>query len=72
MYLHPRIGDFVTNTCPQCKKIVRSRLERRSVTLARTRLVVPHVLVDVCVGCGHALSIAPESMAQLREAGVPK
>ncbi|HMA22976.1 MAG TPA: hypothetical protein VKP00_03250 [Gemmatimonadaceae bacterium] len=41
----------------------------RSVELARTRLVVPDVLVDVCPDCGHMISIAPEALPQLREAG---
>jgi hypothetical protein len=40
--------------------------------MARTRLVVPDVLVNVCHECGHMISIAAESVAQLREAGVPK
>ena len=41
----------------------------QSVELARTRLVVPDVLVDVCPDCGHMISIAPEALPQLREAG---
>ena len=72
MIAHPTVGDFITNTCPRCNKIVRSHLELRSVELARTRLVVPDVLVDVCPSCGHMISIAPDSVAQLREAGVTK
>ena len=59
-------------TCRRCRKIVRSRRELRSVELARTRLVIPDVLVDVCHECGHMIAVAPESIAQLREAGVPK
>ncbi len=59
-------------TCRRCKKIVRSHRELRSVELARTRLVVPDVLVEVCLECGHMIAIAPESVAQFREAGVPK
>jgi endogenous inhibitor of DNA gyrase (YacG/DUF329 family) len=72
MIAHPRVGDHITNTCPRCHKIVRSRLALRSVELARTRLVVPDVLVDVCPECGHMISMLPESIAQLREAGCPK
>lgn len=64
-----RAGDFVTNVCRRCNRIVRARLTRRSVELARTRLVVADVLVDVCPDCGHMISIAPESVEQLREAG---
>lgn len=72
MLMNPRVGDYVTNTCRRCKRIVRARLELRSVELARTRLVVPDVLVDVCPDCGHMISIARESMEQLREAGCQK
>lgn len=61
--------EFMTNTCLRCNRIVRSRLTRRAVQLARTRLVVKDVLVDVCPECGHMISIAPESVEQLREAG---
>jgi hypothetical protein len=69
MLAHPKAGDLMTNTCRRCNRIVRSRLTRRSVELARTRLVVRDVLVDVCPECGHMISIAPESVEQLREAG---
>lgn len=69
MIAHPRIGQEMANTCPRCNKAVRSRLAIRSVELARTRLVVPDVLVDVCGDCGHMISIDPESVEQLREAG---
>lgn len=69
MIANPRVGEYMTNTCRRCNRIVRSRLVLRSVKLARTRLVVPDVLVDVCPDCGHMISIAPESVEQLREAG---
>ena len=72
MIAHPKVGDHITNTCPRCHKIVRSRLALRSVELARTRLVVPDVLVDICPECGHMISVLPESISQLREAGCPK
>ena len=64
-----KAGDLMTNTCLHCNRIVRSELTRRSVRLARTRLVVKDVLVDVCPDCGHMISILPESVEQLREAG---
>ena len=57
----------MSNTCRRCNRIVRSTLRRRSVQLARTRLVVKDVLVDVCPECNHMISIHPESMEQLRE-----
>jgi hypothetical protein len=69
MLANPRVGEYVTNTCHRCNRVVRSRLMLRSVQLARTQLVVPDVLVDVCPACGHMISIAPESVEQLREAG---
>jgi endogenous inhibitor of DNA gyrase (YacG/DUF329 family) len=72
MIAHPKVGDYITNTCPRCHKLVRSRLALRSVKMARTRLVVPDVLVDVCPECGHMISVLPESISQLREAGCPK
>ena len=72
MIAHSKVGDYISNSCPRCHKMVRSHLELRSVELARTRLVVPDVLVDVCPSCGHMISIAPDSVAQLREAGCPK
>ena len=72
MLAHEKVGDYVTNTCPRCRKLVRSRLELRSVQMARARLVVPDLLVDICPECGHMISVAPESLPQLREAGCPK
>ena len=72
MLAHARVGEYVTNTCPRCRKLVRSRLELRSVQMVGVRLVVPDVLVDVCPDCDHMISIARESLPQLREAGCPK
>lgn len=72
MIASARIGDYAVNECPRCRKTVRSRFELRTVRLARTRLVVPDLMVDVCCNCDHMISIAPEALAQLREAGVTK
>jgi hypothetical protein len=72
MIANPRVGDHITNTCPRCRKIVRSQLALRSVALARTRLVVPDVLVDVCPECNHMISFLPDAVEQLREAGSSK
>ena len=72
MQTSPKVGDFMANTCRRCNRIVRSRLALRNVALARTRLVVSDVLVDVCPDCGHMISIAPGSVEQLREAGCSK
>jgi hypothetical protein len=69
MIAHPKAGDHITNTCLRCNRIVRSTLTLRSVRLARTRLVVSGVLVDVCPECNHMISIAPGAVEQLREAG---
>jgi hypothetical protein len=67
-----KVGDFATNNCPRCRTIVRSRFEYRTVQLSRTRLHVPDVLVDVCTQCDHMISIPPQSVEQLREAGRAK
>ncbi len=72
MISHPQVGEFVTNVCQRCNRIVRSRLALRSVNLARTRLVVSDVMVDVCPDCDHMISIAPQAVEQLREAGWSK
>jgi len=72
MIASARIGDYAVNECPRCRKTVRSHFELRSVRLARTRLGVPDLMVDVCPHCDHMISIAPEALAQLREAGVSK
>jgi hypothetical protein len=69
MIANPKVGALMTNTCQRCNRIVRSQMELRSVRLARTRLVVKDVLVDVCPDCNHMISIQPESVEQLREAG---
>jgi uncharacterized protein YbbK (DUF523 family) len=58
--------------CPACRKLVRSHGEYRTVTLDRTRLRVSNVLVDVCPECDSTIQIPRYSLAQLREAGVPK
>ncbi len=72
MITNARVGDYLSNMCQRCHKMVRSRLELRSVQMAHARLVVRDVLVDVCPDCGHMISIAPEALPQLREAGCPK
>ena len=72
MLAHAEVGDYVSNTCPRCRKLVRSRLALRSVQMTGVRLVVPDVLVDICPDCGHMISIAPQSIPQFREAGCPK
>jgi hypothetical protein len=69
MIATPKIDDLMTSTCPACNRLVRSQLTLRNVALARTRLVVTDVLVDVCPACDHVISIAPGSVEQLREAG---
>jgi glutaredoxin len=65
-------GDYASRTCPHCKKMVRTRFEHRSVQLSRSRLCVPDVLVDVCTECDHMVGIPPQSVPQLREAGLAK
>jgi hypothetical protein len=65
-------GDYASNQCRRCRKAVRTRFEYRTVRLARSRLCVPDVLVDVCTECDHMVSIPPQSVPQLREAGLPK
>ena len=62
----------VSAVCPDCRKLVSARLEFRTVTLTRTRLRVPEVLVDVCPECDATMHIPRASLAQLREAGVGK
>jgi hypothetical protein len=72
MIANPKVGEVITNTCQRCNRIVRSRMELRSVKLTRTRLVVRDVPVDVCPECGHMISFAPHAVEQLREAGWSK
>jgi hypothetical protein len=72
MKLAWNVGDYASNTCPRCRKMVRTRFELRTVRLARSRLCVPEVLVDVCTECDHMVSIPPQSVPQLREAGLSK
>jgi hypothetical protein len=52
--------------------MVRTRFELRTVQLAHSRLAVRDVLVDVCTECDHMVSIPPQSLPQLREAGMAK
>ena len=72
MIRNPQQDEYMSSTCARCQRPVRSHLEYRSVNLARTRLVVPDVLVHVCPECGHMISFAESAIAQLREAGCPK
>lgn len=67
-----KVGDVVASTCPHCRASVQSRFEYRTVRMARTRLRVPHVLVDVCSLCGGVIAIPAQSIPQLREAGLTK
>ena len=66
------VGDIVANSCPTCRDIVQSRYELRTVQMARSRLQVRNVLVDVCQRCGGVLAIPAQSIPQLREAGMAK
>ena len=66
------VGDLTTNSCPRCLKTVTSHFELRTVQLAHSRLRVSNVMVDVCPECDHMISFAPQSLPQLREAGVAK
>jgi hypothetical protein len=72
MIPHPKVGEYVSDSCPRCNRRVRARLELRSVEMARSRLVVPDVLVDVCPDCGHMITVVPQGVEQLREAGRQK
>jgi len=65
-------NDSFRAVCPACRKVVESRFEYRTVRLGRTRLCVRDVLVDVCPTCDGTIYIPPQSLAQLREAGVAK
>lgn len=65
-------GDYASNRCPRCKKLVRTRFELRTVRLAHSQLCIPELLVDVCTECDHMVSIPPQSLPQLREAGLAK
>lgn len=66
------VGDVVASNCPHCRKAVQARFEYRTVQLARSRLSVPRVLVDVCSQCSGVIAIPPQSIPQLREAGLAK
>jgi hypothetical protein len=67
-----KVGDIVASTCPHCRTNVQSRFEYRTVHMARTRLRVPNVLVDVCSLCSGVIAIPAQSIPQLREAGLSK
>jgi hypothetical protein len=67
-----KVGDTAAGRCPRCKALVRSRFELRTVQLTRSRLSVPDLLVAVCTQCDHTMSIPPQSLPQLREAGAAK
>jgi YgiT-type zinc finger domain-containing protein len=58
--------------CPHCDSLVKTEAQQHTVTVNRTRLRVPNVSVDVCPNCGGMISVARHSLAQFREAGVPK
>jgi YgiT-type zinc finger domain-containing protein len=58
--------------CPHCDNLVRTRSMKQTVTVNRTRLRVPNVSVEVCPDCGGMISVSRHSIAQFREAGVPK
>lgn len=62
-------SDALTAHCPACRTLVRARFEYRTITLARTRLRVSKVLVDVCPNCDATIAVPRQSLAQLREAG---
>lgn len=64
-----KAGDSGANTCRRCAKTVKTRFEYRTVQMARTRISVPDVLVDVCTECDHTVAIPRQSIAQLRETG---
>jgi hypothetical protein len=65
-------GDIVACNCPNCRQVVQSRFELRTVRMERSRLRVPNVLVDVCNLCNSVIGIPSQSIPQLREAGWAK
>ena len=65
-------AEAFKTVCPECRTLVNSRVEYRTVRLTRTRLRVTGVLVNVCPACDATIQIPRQSVAQLREAGVPK
>lgn len=67
-----KAGDTGSHQCRRCKALVQTRFEHRTVQMTGTQVGVPDVLVAVCTQCDHTVQIPPQSIAQLREAGVGK
>jgi RNA polymerase-binding transcription factor DksA len=72
MTMTRRSTDQSSAVCPHCDSLVRTREMKKTVTVNRTRLRIPNVTVAVCPECGGMISVARHSLAQFREAGVPK
>ncbi len=65
-------SDNSAAVCPHCNALVHTRATKQTVTVNRTRLRVGNVQVHECPECGGMISVARHSLAQFREAGVPK
>jgi predicted RNA-binding Zn-ribbon protein involved in translation (DUF1610 family) len=72
MTMNRRSANASSAVCPHCDLLVRTHTAQKTVTVNRTRLRVPNVTVDVCPNCGGMISVSRSSLAQFREAGVPK
>lgn len=72
MTMTRRSAEAPSAVCPHCDTLVKTHTTQKTVTVNRTRLRVPNVTVDVCPNCGGMISVARHSLAQFREAGVPK
>src|SRR4051794_37359480 len=63
-----REGDRSRAVCETCKRVVRTRFERRTFHLENPEVDVPGVLVAVCETCGTIAAIPHQSSPRLREA----
>ena len=61
-------GDRSRGVCEQCKRLVTTRFERRTVRLESPEAAIPDVLVAVCESCGEIVAIPHQSSLRLQEA----
>lgn len=66
---HIKEGDRSRGVCEGCRKLVNTRLRRRTVTLARPHYTeVPGVLVACCEDCWRIVAIPHQSMPEINRA----
>jgi hypothetical protein len=60
-------GDTSSGNCYNCRKLVTTRFETRTIRPSGSGVSFSNVLVSVCTECNQLVDVPRQSVAQLRE-----